>query len=143
MPAVAGVLALVGVGMIQSEIKPVGHWVERTVFGITLFSVLFLGLEIGIFVAIAVSVVFFVANAAKVNFSIARENDSEQIVVSGNLFYASLDRLAKHLRNNPTAKTVLDLTRVPYCDAAARDMLRKIQAERAKHGGQLEFAIAE
>ena len=140
MPAIAGVLALVGIGMIQGEMRPIGHWVERAVFVITLFSVLFLGLEIGIFVAIAVSVVFFVANVSKVNFSVSHDSDSERIVVSGNLFYASLDRLAKHLRNNPTANTILDLSRVPYCDAAAREMLRKIQAERLSRGGQLEFA---
>ncbi len=142
MPAVAGVLALVGIGMIQSEMKPSGHRVERAVFGITLFSVLFLGLEIGIFAAIAASIIFFVASAAKLSFSVTEESGSERIVVSGNLFYASLDRLAKHLRNAPSATTTLDLSRVPYCDAAARDMLRTIQAERAKRGGRLELTIA-
>lgn len=137
MPAVAGVLALVGIGMIQSEMKPIGHWVERAVLGITLFGVLFLGLEIGIFVAIAVSVVFFVASASKLNFSVAHHSGNERIVVSGNLFYASLDRLAKHLRNYPSANTTLDLSRVPYYDVAARAMIDKIRAERIRCGGQL------
>ena len=140
MPAVAGVLALVGIGMIQSEVKPIGHWVERAVFGITLISVLFLGLEIGIFVAVVASVVFFVASASKVNFSVGRENGSEHIVVSGNLFYASLDRLAKHLRSNPTENSIVDLSRVPYCDATAMQMIKKIQNERLRCGGQLEIA---
>jgi sulfate permease, SulP family len=143
MPAVAGVLALVGIGMIQSEMKPIGHWVERTVLGITLFSVLFLGLEIGIFVAVAASVVFFVASASKLNFSVAQESGNEHIVVSGNLFYASFDRLAKHLRTSPAATTVLDLSRVAYCDAAARNMLRKIQAERARLGGHLDVGFPD
>lgn len=141
MPAIAGVLALVGIGMIQGELKPLALAVEGAVFSVTLLSVLFLGLEIGIFVAIASSVAFFVVRVSKVDFTISQDGDQERIEVGGNLFYASLDRLAKHLRSDPSNHTVLDLRRVPYCDAAARDMIRKIQKERTRHGGQLEIAV--
>jgi len=141
MPVIAGVMALVGVGMIQSnEIRHLLNRVEGAVFLITLLSVMFMGLEVGIFVAVLASVGFFVAGVSAVNLAISREGDEERIAVTGNLFYASLDRLAKHLRSDPTARTVLDLTRVPYFDAAAQDMIRKIQAERAHHGGRLEIA---
>jgi len=141
MPVIAGVMALVGVGMIQSnEIRHLLNRVEGAVFLITLLSVMFMGLEVGIFVAVVASVGFFVAGVSAVNLAISREGDEERIAVTGNLFYASLDRLAKHLRSDPTARTVLDLTRVPYFDAAAQDMIRKIQAERAHHGGRLEIA---
>lgn len=51
---------------------------------------------------------------------IARDGDEERIVVTGNLLYASLDRLAKQLQGDPAARSVLDLSRVPYCDAAPR-----------------------
>ncbi len=142
MPAIAGVLALVGIGMIQGELRRFSHWVDGAVFFTTLLSVLFLGLQVGIFVAVASSIAFFVASVSKVEFVITHEGSKEHIVVGGNLFYASLDRLAKHLRNDPTAHTVLDLTRVSYCDAAAREMIRKAQAERAQHGGQLEIAAS-
>ena len=141
MPVIAGVMALVGVGMIQgNEIRHLLNRVEGAVFLITLLSVMFMGLEVGIFVAVLASVGFFVAGVSAVNLAISREGDEERIAVTGNLFYASLDRLAKHLRSDPTARTVLDLTRVPYFDAAAQDMIRKIQAERAHHGGRLEIA---
>jgi len=141
MPVIAGVMALVGVGMIQSnEIRHLLNRVEGAVFLITLLSVMFMGLEVGIFVAVVASVGFFVAGVSAVNLAISREGDEERIAVTGNLFYASLDRLAKHLRSDPTARTVLDLTRVPYFDAAAQDMIRKIQAERAHHGGRLDIA---
>jgi len=141
MPVIAGVMALVGVGMIQSnEIRHLLNRVEGAVFLITLLSVMFMGLEVGIFVAVLASVGFFVAGVSAVNLAISRDGDEERIAVTGNLFYASLDRLAKHLRSDPTARTVLDLTRVPYFDAAAQDMIRKIQAERAHHGGRLEIA---
>jgi len=70
----------------------------------------------------------------------SRDGDEERIIVTGNLFYASLDGLAKHLHSDLTARTVLDLSRVPYCDAAAHDMIDKIREERVQHGGQLEIA---
>ncbi len=102
MPAIAGVLALVGIGMIQGERQSLAYRVEGAVFLVTLLSVLFLGLEVGIFVAIASSVAFFVASVSKVDLAISKVGDQEQIVVDGNLYYASLDRLAKHLRSDPS-----------------------------------------
>jgi SulP family sulfate permease len=141
MPVIAGVMALVGIGMIQgNEIRPLQHRVEGAVFLITLLSVMFLGLEFGILVAVVASVGFFVVSVSRVKLSVSRDGDEERIIVTGNLFYASLDPLAKHLQSDPSARTVLDLRRVPYCDAAAQDMIKAIQAQRARHGGQLEIA---
>lgn len=141
MPVIAGVMVLVGIGMIQgNEIRPLRNRVDGAVFLITLLSVVFLGLEVGILVAVVASVGFFVAGVSEINLVISHEGGEERIAVTGNLFYASLDRLAKHLRIDPTVRTVLDLSRVPYCDAAAQDMISKIQAERARHGGQLQVA---
>jgi len=141
MPVIAGGMALVGVGIIQSNgIRHLLNRVEGAVFLITLLSVMFMGLEVGIFVAVVASVGFFVASVSEVNLAISREGNEERIAVSGNLFYASLDPLAKHLKSEPSARTVLDLSRVPYCDAAARDMIKKIQTERARNGGRLGIA---
>jgi SulP family sulfate permease len=140
MPAIAGVMALVGIGMIQNnDFRLLRSRVEAAVFLITLLAVIFLGLEVGIFVAVVVSVLFFVASVSRIGMSIALEGEEERIAVSGNLFYASLDRLAKHLRGNPSGRTVLDLSKVAYCDASAQEMMRKIQAEREQHGGRLEI----
>lgn len=140
MAAISGVLVLVGIGMIQSnDYRALKNRIDGTVFLITLASVLFLGLEIGIFVAVAASVLFFVASAAKVEFSIAREGATERITVTGNLFYASLDKLTKHLRHDPTAHSVLDLGRVSYVDSAASKAIRRIQTEREQRGGRLEI----
>jgi sulfate permease, SulP family len=143
MPVIAGVMALVGIGMMQSnDFRLLRNRVEGAVFALTLFAVIFLGLEVGILVAVLASIGFFVASVSKVGLSISRDGDEERIVVSGNLFYASLDRLAKHLRSNPAGRTVLDLSKVPYCDAAARAMMQRIQAERTQHGGRLEILSA-
>ena len=141
MPVIAGVMALVGIGMIQgNDLQALRNKIDGTVFLVTLFAILFLGLEIGILVAIAVSVGFFVASASKVKLAISRNDEGELIVVSGNLFYASIDGLTKHLHSDPAARTVLDISRVPYCDAAADDMIKRIRAEREQHGGRLDIA---
>jgi SulP family sulfate permease len=141
MPVIAGVMALVGIGMIQgNDYRALRNRIDGSVFLITLFAIVFLSLETGLLVAIAVSVGFFVASASRVKLAVSRDGKDELIVVTGNLFYASLDGLAKHLHINPATRTVLDISRVPYCDAAAHDMINKIRAERAQHGGQLELA---
>ena len=143
LPVIAAVMALVGIGMIQSsEIRPLRNHLDGAVFLITLLAVIFVGLEVGILVAVLVSVGFFVASASRVKFSISRDGGEERIAVTGNLFYASLDPLAKHLHRDPTIRTILDLSRVSYCDATAEHLLRKIQTERAHHGGRLEIAHA-
>jgi SulP family sulfate permease len=141
MPVIAGVMALVGIGMIQAtELRPLQNRVDGPVFLISTLTVVFLSLEIGLLVAVVVSVGFFVASVSRVKFAVSRDANEERIVVTGNLFYASLDRLAKHLHGDPTMRTVLDLSRVPYCDAEAQNMIRKVQAERAHNGGRLEVA---
>ncbi len=143
MPVIAGVMALVGIGMIQgNDFRALNNRVDGPIFLVTLFAIIFLSLETGLLVAVAVSVGFFVASASRVKLGVSRDGAEERIVVSGNLFYASLDGLAKHLHSDLTARTVLDLSRVPYCDAAALDMINKIREERAQHGGQLELATS-
>jgi len=143
MPVIAGVMALVGIGMIQGkEIRPLLNRVDDPVFLITVLSVIFLSLESGILVAVAVSVGFFFASASRVKLAVSREGDKEHIVDSGNLFYASLDHLAKQLRSDPSTRTILDLGRVPYCDASALALFESIRRERQRCGGQLDVVAA-
>lgn len=139
MAAIAGVLVLVGIGMMQSSsLRLLKNWIDSSVFVITLASVLLLGLEVGIAVAVAASVLSFVISAARVDFAVVTDGPVEHIVVRGNLFYASLDRLTKHLRNNPSGLSVLDLSRVSYVDLSARTIIEKIQGERVHNGGRLD-----
>jgi SulP family sulfate permease len=144
IPAVAGVLVLVGIGMIRaSEARLfLKNRIDGAVFSITLLAATFLGLEVGIFVAAVSSIGFFVAGVSKVSLVVSHEDDRERVTVAGNLFYASLDTLANHLRAHPAGRTTLDLTRVPYCDAAAAAMIESIKQERLRHGGCLEITQA-
>ena len=138
MPVIAGVMALVGIGMVQGNpIAPLRNRIDGTVFLLTLLVVLFVGLEYGILVAVLASVGFFVASVSRVKLSISQDAGKQHIAVTGNLFYASLDSLSDCLHADPTAHTVLDLSRVPYCDASATAMIETIQRDRLRHGGQL------
>ncbi|MCC7546284.1 MAG: SulP family inorganic anion transporter [Burkholderiales bacterium] len=139
MPVVAGVMVLVGIGMIQPrELRPMLNRIDGPVLLVTLFAVIFLGLESGILVAVTASVIFFVASASQVRLAISHQGEAEHIRVTGNLFYASIDRLAKHLHANPAAVTSLDLSRVPFRDATAMQLIERIQRERVRCGGKLE-----
>jgi SulP family sulfate permease len=145
IPAVAAVLVLVGIGMIQGKEARLflRNRIDGAVFLVTTFSVMFLGLEAGIFVAAVSSVGFFVANVSKVDLVISHEGEGERVSVRGNLFYASLDSLTNHLRAHPAQRTTLDLSRVSYCDAAAAAMIESIKLERLQHGGCLEVISVE
>jgi SulP family sulfate permease len=142
--AVAAVLVLVGIGMIRAKEARLflKNPIDGAVFSITIFAVTFLGLDAGIFVAGICSIGFFVAGVSKVDLIVSHENDRERVTVAGNLFYASLDALANHLRAHPARRTTLDLSRVPYCDAAAVAMIESIKQERLQHGGCLEITPA-
>ena len=95
MPAIAAVLLLVGVGMIQwKEVRAIARSrVDSIVCGVTVFTVCFVGLEAGILVAGLLSVVFFVASASEITLDVSHTGGCEHVTVRGNLFYASFDAL--------------------------------------------------
>jgi len=145
MPAVAGVLALVGIGMIQvgEARRFLRSSIDGPVFVITILTVAFLGLKAGLAIAVLLSLGFFIAGVSKVALVMVDQDGVERIQVTGNLFYASLDALAHHLGEHPGANTLLDLTRVPYCDSSALAMIEAIKRERLEHGGRLEVVTAD
>ena len=140
MPAIAGVLALVGIGMIQiAEARRfLRSSIDGPVFVITILTVTFLGLKAGLAVAVLLSLGFFIAGVSKVALVMIDQGGVERIEVTGNLFYASLDALSHHLRQHPDARTLLDLSRVPYCDSSAIAMIEAIKRERQENGGRLD-----
>jgi SulP family sulfate permease len=143
MPVVGGVMALVGLSMIRlDELRPLRDRMDGPVLLSTLIAVAFLGLETGLIVAVAASILCFVVNASHVKWTVQRDGDRERIQATGNLFYASVDRLADHLRRSTAVDTVLDLRRVPYCDRSARHTIESIRRERRMRGRALKVETA-
>jgi SulP family sulfate permease len=143
MAAVAGIMALVGMGMIQvrDPQRLLATTTDRAICVATVASIALLGLETGIAVAAVSSVVSFVAEASALHVSITTDDEVEHIVVTGNLFFASMDRLTEHLSEHPEHRSRLDLTRVPYTDTAALRALERIERERAAAGGKLDVVL--
>jgi len=140
MPAIAAVLFLVGLGMIQwQEIRLFArNRADLVVCWLTALTVCFVGLEAGLVVAAIASVAFFVSGASAVTLDTSHRDGVEHIVVRGNLFYGSIDTLARHLRQRPGGETRLDLRRVAFCDAAALAVIEGISRDRLAAGGRLE-----
>jgi SulP family sulfate permease len=144
MATIAGIVVLVGIGMIQvrDARRFLREPVDGTIFALTVLTIAFLGLEAGIAVAVLTSLGFFVAGASKVRFVVTHDEEVERIEVTGNLFFASMDALGRHLADHPGGRTRLDLTRVPYCDSAAQKLIETARRQRAAAGGELEVVRA-
>lgn len=127
MAVIAGTLMLVGIGMIKpQEIARLLSWTgELLVFVITLFSIVFLGLQTGLIIAITLSIIMFVLSASKLEIAIRQEKGAVQIRVEGHLFYASIDQLSGLLKHHRSESVVLDLSVVSYIDLSATEAIAK------------------
>ncbi|MCU7892368.1 MAG: STAS domain-containing protein [Candidatus Thiodiazotropha sp. (ex Ustalcina ferruginea)] len=127
MAVIAGTLMLVGIGMIKpQEIARLFSWTgELSVFFVTLFSIVFLGLQSGLIVAFILSVIMFVLSASKLEITIKQVKESVQIRVEGHLFYASIDQLSGLLKRHRHENVLLDLSVVSYMDLSATEAIAK------------------
>ncbi|MET0028534.1 MAG: SulP family inorganic anion transporter [Candidatus Thiodiazotropha sp.] len=127
MAVISGTLLLVGVGMIKSgEIRRLFSWRgELAVFTLTLLSIVFLGLQTGLVVAIALSILKFVLSASRLHVRVQEEAIAVRISVEGHLFYASIDQLGQLLKTHRGENLVLDLSVVSYLDLSATETIAR------------------
>lgn len=127
MAVISGTLMLVGISMIKlKEIHRLVSWRgEFAVFGITLSSIIFLGLQLGLVVAIVLSIMLFVLTASKLELRIEQQEESVLLQVEGHLFYASIDQLSEVLKRYRSHNLVLDLTVVSYLDLSATEAIAR------------------
>lgn len=125
MAVISGTLMLVGISMIKRrEIVRLIPWKgELTVFGITLFSIVFLGLQAGLAVALIFSIVMFIVAASKLKIELSPLENAYCIRVEGHLFYASIDQLSEPLKAHRDENVVLDLSMVSYLDLSATEAI--------------------
>jgi SulP family sulfate permease len=127
MAVISGTLMLVGIGMIKvEEIIRLTSWRgELAVFCITLFSIIFLGLQPGLVVAIVLSILLFVLTASRLEITIEQRVKSMLIKVEGHLFYASIDQLSELLKRYRSQNLLLDLSVVSYLDLSATEAIAR------------------
>lgn len=141
MAVISGTLFLVGIGMIKTdEIRRLTTWRgELAVFAVTLLSIIFVGLQTGLVVALVLSVLLFVLSASRLELQVEHEAVSVRIRVEGHLFYASIDQLSQLLKRHRTENVILDLSVVSYLDLSATEAIAKELTNR--NNKQTFFAI--
>ena len=113
------------------EILRLASWRgELAVFSVTLFSIVFIGLQTGLVVAMVLSILLFVLSASRLEVVVERETLSVRIRVEGHLFYASIDQLSQLLKRHRGESVVLDLRVVSYLDLSATEAIVKELANR-------------
>ncbi len=127
MAVISGTLMLVGIGMIKKkEITRLVPWRgELAVFAVTLFSIIFLGLQAGLVMAIFLSVVMFLIAASKLKIELIALPEAYRIRVEGHLFYASIDQLSEPLKDHREENVILDLSMVTYLDLSATEAIAR------------------
>ncbi len=132
MAVISGTLMLVGFSMIKiDEILRLVSWRgELAVFAITLFSIMFVGLQAGLVIALVLSILMFVLAVSKLEVRVDRQKHSVQLRVEGHLFYASIDQLSELLKRYRSVNLVLDLSVVSYLDLSATEAIVKELANR-------------
>ncbi len=127
MAVISGTLMLVGIGMIKTdEILRFATWRgELAVFAMTLLSIMFVGLQAGLVVALVLSILMFVLAASKLEVRAEQLEDSVRLRVEGHLFYASIDQLSERLKRYRKHNLMLDLSVVSYLDLSATEAIAK------------------
>lgn len=132
----AGVLALVGWGMIKPEEirRLLGMAEERGPFLATVATVVLLGLEPGILMAVAVSLVPFLLGASRVEFRRVQVGSGTSLEVYGNLFFASLEPFMAELRRLEGVDLILNLRHASYLDSGTAQLILRETRRRREQG---------
>ncbi len=143
MAVISGTLMLVGIGMIKiREIMRLIPWKgELAVFALTLFSIVFLGLQAGLMVALLLSILMFLLAASRLKIELSQLPNAFRIQVEGHLFYASIDQLSTPLKQHREEDVVLDLSMVTYLDLSATEAIVRELHHRDRHKTTLRIIV--
>ncbi len=138
MPAMAGILFLVGAGMIKlKKIRACQQTKQESIlFWVTYLTVLFIGLKAGIGIAILLSIAVFLIHANQLEISDTHPADFQVITIHGNFFYASIDQLLPHFEQRDS-NLILNLDFVSYFDDVAAEYIQQEYALRTAMGFHL------
>lgn len=127
MAVVSGTLMLVGIGMLKrGEVVRLLAWKgELSVFVMTLFSIVFIGLQAGLAAAIVLSILTFLLAAAKLTIDPIQGDGAVHLLVEGHLFYASIDQLSEQMKLRREENLVLDLSLVTFMDLSATEAIAR------------------
>lgn len=136
LPVMAGVLFIVGWTMIKPrEIRRLTiERREAAIFGLTFLTVILIGLQPAILLAMVLSFISFLTYAAKLEMRIFNVGPGRSLEIYGNLFYASVDQFAASLRELEGEPLILNLRHVSYMDHGAAEIILREEKRRRATG---------
>lgn len=126
MSAISGVLFLVGVAMIKpDEIKlMLKNKYNRIIFPVVFITIVLLGLQIGIIIALLLSIILYLKGASKLIITRNDRTGKHILKIQGPLYYATLDQLRNSLVNTDTGMPIIiDLSHISEIDWESIDMI--------------------
>ena len=152
----AGVLILVGIGLVKPGdirhiLKMRGE--SRIVFVLTLATTLLSGLDYGVFLGIALSIIAYLRATSKPEIEILGNDEAQQYLpvgatdgvvlqVSGSLFFGSLPALERAINDLGTqdqwrGTLVISGEHIEHLDGTSAEYLSREAQRRRKHGGRM------
>jgi len=137
LAAMSGLLFLVGLEMVKLKTikKAMKRSMDRVVFLSTLAIVMLIGLDVGIMVAFAFSVLTFVSRIS----NIMVEEVDGNVQVKGCLFFGTLDDLLMIFHNNANNAFTLDLSQLAFLGPGPASVVLAEQKRRASGNSQMHI----
>jgi len=140
--ALAAILVVIGYRLIN--VKEMKHlWevskVELAIYLITLFTIVFAGLLVGVMVGIALSALRLLWTFSRIQVDVTEEGENTlQVDLVGAATFVSLPMIAQELEALPQGKRVeLDLSRLAYVDHACLELLQSWSKQYEVTGGDV------
>lgn len=156
LAVMAGVLILVGIGLVKpGDIKHIlsVRGESRIVFLLTLATTLFSGLNNGVFLGIALSIVAYLRATSKPEIEILVGDNAQQylprkvadsvvIQISGSLFFGSLPTVERvindlGIQDQYRGTLVISGEHIEHLDSTSAEYLAREALRRRKHGGNM------
>ncbi|PDP84352.1 carbonic anhydrase [Glycomyces fuscus] len=140
MPALAALLVFIGVQMLSiAHLRDLRRHHEASVYLVTLFGVVFLGLLEGVFIGFGLAMVVSLRRLTKLTVTTEERADRVHITVHGSLTFLGVPRLAHVLRTVPAgARVDLDL-HVDFMDHAAFEAIHAWRVDHERTGGSVDI----
>ncbi|MCK9869708.1 bifunctional SulP family inorganic anion transporter/carbonic anhydrase [Nocardiopsis dassonvillei] len=140
MPALAALLVFIGVQMVSiAHLRDLRRHHEASVYLVTLFGVVFLGLLEGVFIGFGLAMIVSLRRLTKLTVTTEERDGRVHITVHGSLTFLGVPRLAHVLRTVPAGSRVdLDL-HVDFMDHAAFESIHAWRVDHERTGGSVDI----
>jgi carbonic anhydrase len=140
MPALAALLVFIGVQMVSiAHLRDLRRHHEASVYLVTLFGVVFLGLLEGVFIGFGLAMIVSLRRLTKLTVTTEERDERVHITVHGSLTFLGVPRLAHVLRTVPPGSRVdLDL-HVDFMDHAAFEAIHAWRVDHERTGGSVDI----